>query len=112
MIKSIAPRRVRVVADDRQAFGVCRHVSDLERRSLVTAKFGVDFWYFGVFGESWAGNVHGVILARCVTSQLIRVYLFLLLSVHIDQNQYRFSGRSRNKTTLLGCLVIQLFFHH
>ena len=62
MIKSIAPRRVRVVANDRQAFGVCRHVADLEWRALVTAELGVNFWYFSVFGERRARYLHNLIL--------------------------------------------------
>ena len=43
MAESIAPRRVRVVANDHQAFGICWHVADFEWRALVAAKFGVIF---------------------------------------------------------------------
>jgi len=60
--------RVSVVANDHQAFGLCWHVADLEWRSLVAAELGINFWYFGVFGESWACDVHGVILARCIST--------------------------------------------
>ena len=69
MVESIAPRRVRVVAGNYQTFGVCWYVADLERWALVAAELGVNFWYFGVFGESWACDVHSVILARCITSR-------------------------------------------
>ena len=63
MIESIAPRRVRVAADDCQTFGVCWHVADLERWALVAAELGVNFWYFSVFGERRTSNFHTMILA-------------------------------------------------
>ena len=63
MVESIAPRRIRVVADNYQTFGVCWHVADLERRALVAAELGVNFWYVGVFGEGRAGDFHTIIVA-------------------------------------------------
>ena len=63
MVEPIAPRRVRVVADNYQTFGVCWHVADLERRALVAAELGVNFWYFSVFGEGRARYFHTMILA-------------------------------------------------
>ena len=63
MVKSIDPRRVRVVANDHQAFGLCWHVADLEWRSLVATELGVNFWYFSVFSEGWASYFHTMILA-------------------------------------------------
>lgn len=63
MVKSIVPRRIGVVANDHQAFGICWHVADFEWRALVAAKLGVNFWYFSVFGERRASNFHTMILA-------------------------------------------------
>ena len=63
MIEPIAPRRIRVVADDCQAFSVCRYVADLEWRALITAELGVNFWYLSVFGEGGAGDFHTMIVA-------------------------------------------------
>ena len=62
MVESIAPRRVRVVADNYQTFGVCWYVADLERRALVAAELGVNFWYFSVFGERRTRYLHNLIL--------------------------------------------------
>lgn len=62
MVESIAPRRIRVVADNHQAFGVCWYVADLEWRVLVTAEFRVNFWYFSVFGERRTRYLHDLIL--------------------------------------------------
>lgn len=63
MIKSIAPRRIGVVADDCQAFGVCRHAINRKRRALVATELGVNFWYLSVFSERRARNFHTMILA-------------------------------------------------
>ena len=64
MVESIAPRRVRVVANDCQTFSICWHIADLERRALVAAELGVNFWYFSVFGERRARYLHNLILPR------------------------------------------------
>jgi len=51
MIESIAARRIRVVANNHQTFGVCWHAINRKRWALIAAELGVDFWYLSVFGE-------------------------------------------------------------
>jgi len=63
MVEPIAPGRVGIVADDRQAFGVCWHVADRKRWALVAAELGVNFWYFSVFVERRTSDFHTMILA-------------------------------------------------
>ena len=63
MIESIAARRIRVVANNHQTFGVCWYAANLERRALIAAELGVNFWYFSVFGERRARDFHTMIVA-------------------------------------------------